>query len=138
MEQRIITLNAGLKTIDRGLYAERQTDGPIFLYRRADFSGKDSCFVMALTENWMADGVPCDWGLEVIRARLRAMDLWRDKTIVDELLETQEKREASDKRAFRNNVESFLLDFRREFAKATDSVNTSLLPKIDKRRLANA
>lgn len=93
--------------------------------------------VFCLTDNWSIKGKPVDWGLEPIRARLVAMDLWNRHTFMDELEAQDEKDKASSQRAFKNTTESFLKDFRRQFARATNDVNTGNLAKIDKRRLKN-
>jgi hypothetical protein len=138
MELRLRTLNKELKHIDRNLFAKKESNGVVHLYRKSGLNASDACFVTALTHNWAADGSPREWGIEVIKARLRAMDLWRDNNVVDELMLCYEKQKESERKDFRNNVESFLYDFRRQFARATSDINTSLLPKIDKRRQAQA
>lgn len=70
-----------------------------------------------------------EWGVEPVIARLRAMDLWNSGITADDIIEQHEKADEQELKDFRNNIESFLLDFRRQFAKATDGVNTSLLEK---------
>lgn len=76
-----------------------------------------------------------NWGVEVIIARLKALDLWRNDKLAEELILGYEKDEQIKQKDFRNNVESFLKDFRRQFAKATDGINTACLSQTDKRRL---
>lgn len=90
--------------------------------------------IMSLTVDWQIDSTPTEWGIEPILARLRAMDLWSHK-VGDELLIAYEKEDESKERSFKNNVESFLKDFRRQFGRTFNDVNTSTLAKIDKRRL---
>lgn len=70
-----------------------------------------------------------EWGVDVIINRIKAHDLWRDDTIVDTLNRENEKVKAGEKRDFKNSVESFLLDFRKQFARATDEINTGTLNK---------
>lgn len=136
---RVLSLNENLKRFDSKLFVKKESSGAIHLYRHSSLgSHSPANYIMALTHDWTADGRSVEWGIEVILARLKAMDLWRDnRTMVDELLESYEKNKASERRAFRNNVEAFLYDFRRDFAKATNDINTSCLAKTDKRRMGD-
>lgn len=63
-------------------------------------------------------------------ARLQALDLWANGITADDVIEQHEKWEKSKEKDLRNNIESFLGDFRRQFAKATDGINTSNLKKL--------
>ena len=79
-----------------------------------------------------------EWGLEVIRNRLVAHDLWNNDNIANQVIRDAEKRSESKERALKNTIESFLLDFRRQFGKTFNDVNTSSLAKIDRRALKGA
>lgn len=85
--------------------------------------------VFALTDNWNITGTPVDWGIEPIMARIKAMDMWNRglRDIIDTMDKETEKVEESKERNMKNNVESFLYDFKSEFAKATKDINTSQL-----------
>lgn len=91
--------------------------------------------VMDLTDNWNANGSPVEWGLEPIVCRLKAIDLASNPTMMEDLKRSYDKAEETKRRDFKNNVESFLLDFRQQFAKSFNDVNTSTMEKTDKRRL---
>ena len=138
MDSRTRAVHATVKAYDRELMAQRESNGAIHIYRKQPGSAAPLFFVMALTDNWSAAGKPAPWGLEVIHARLRAMDLWKSETEVDRIQNERVKGAESHQRSFRNNVESFLYDFRKSFAKATDGINTSSLSKFDKRALKGA
>jgi hypothetical protein len=53
---------------------------------------------------------------------------------VDEVITHNEKVDQSKDRARLNNIEAFLKDWRRQFAKSTDSINTANLQKLDRRK----
>jgi hypothetical protein len=131
---RAETLTRHLKRHDSELYASRQPTGAIHVCRRNRSRPHEPYFIFALTDTWQASGRPREWGIEPILNRIKALDLWRDQTVVDEIIADAEKQAESDGRAARNSIESFLLDFRKPFAKAFDGVNTSTLAKIDNRR----
>ena len=90
--------------------------------------------VMSLTDTWGVRGKPVDWGIEPIMARIKALDLWNNDNLSTQFFKDEEKDKESRERDFRNNTEAFLYDFRSQFAKATNDVNTSSLSKFDKRR----
>lgn len=128
-----------MKGYDKYLFAKREMNGAIHIHRKdPNNSAAPYHMVFALTDNWNARGKPRDWGLEVILARLRAMDLWRDETEVERINKQFEKTEQENERDLKNNIESFLKEFRRQFARATDGINTSTLEKKDRRALCGA
>lgn len=94
----------------------------------------DRHLIFSLTDNWTVHGSPVDWGIEPIIARLKAMDLWGRSDFMDEWFKERERIEQSKRRDFRNNVESFMYDFRDQFKKATKDINTANLEKIDRRK----
>lgn len=144
------SLTQKLKAYDRELLVRRNEKGILCVYRKSnmfdrfDFRGKKlyvsrsfDQYIMALTDNWNTLGTPVDWGIEPLLCRIKAMDLWANPQISAELITSYEKAEETKKRDLGNNVESFLRDFRRQFAKATNDINTSTLNKLDKRRIPN-
>ena len=133
MYSRLRDLNRHLKGHDRHLYAQMDDLGKVHLYRRR---GTFSDYVFSLTDNWTIKGSPRDWGIDPILNRLRAHDLAHNPDFFDQLNEMGEKIEESKRRDFSNSVESFMYDFRSEFAKATNDINTSCLEKIDSRHEA--
>lgn len=124
-------LTKSLKEHDRYLFAVMADDGLVHVLRQ---SHKGLDFVMALTSDWTVRGERRAWGIEPIVNKLRAMDVWTRGDFLNEVFQHNERMEESSDRARRNDMESFLYDYRRQFAKAFDGVNTSTLEKIDKRK----
>jgi hypothetical protein len=136
---------------DPKLYCAKNTEGTLCVFRRSvRFEAYDvgdelmiytrpaPHFVFALTNTWKTNGKPVDWGLEPIAARLKAIDLWNRPTLVDDLIESYEKDDKAMERELDNSIESFLLDFRKQFARTFDDVNTgSMNKKLDKRSSKN-
>lgn len=145
--ERVIT--RALQTYDKNLFCKRDSLKYV-IYRKSisydlfDFYGSKlwvtrpfNQTIMALTEDWQVQGIPCEWGIEPIMARLKAIDWMNHPELADQMIAGFEKHEESKKRDFKNTVESFLYEFRKPFAKATNDINTSTLEKLDKRRLEN-
>jgi hypothetical protein len=124
---RARTLTKHLKEHDSKLYATNSKDDRIDIYRKSELGCNPPHFLFPLTNDWTVAGRPVEWGIEVVIARIKAHDLWRDDSMAERLIESYEQAEASKERARKNNMESFLYDYRKTFAKATDGVNTSLL-----------
>jgi hypothetical protein len=142
---RVATLNRYLRQYDRELYAEQadamsqlgETEhgvAPIYVLRRNSRKPHEPHFIFALTEDWTHKTRPREWGIEVVLNRLKAIDLWKNETVVDRLMKEREKHEESERREVSNSIESFLKEFRGQFAKATNHINTSCLDKTDARR----
>lgn len=141
-------INRIIQRYDRELVAQRDFKGTMCVWRKAyrfeefEFDGKRFLFsrpdlklVFALTDNWTQSGRPVDWGLEPILNRLKSIDVWRDPDFAEKLIAQYEQDEQSNRRNLRNTVESFLIDYRRQFAKTFGDVNTSTLAKTDRRRI---
>jgi hypothetical protein len=109
-------------------YCGQLDDGALYHSRRADH------YIFSLTENWSVSGKPVDWGILPILARLKAIDCWSRDDFMQELEESYEKNKKSKERDFSNTVESFMYEFRSAFKKTFNDINTSTLPKIDRRR----
>lgn len=139
-------INRELKYYDRELYAV-QINEAVQIYRKSvrweyfEFEGMkfaysrlNPWFTLSLTDNWRIDGKPVEWGIEPLMDRLRSMDQWRDDRTYDQLCSERERNEENRKRAYRNEVRARAYDMRRDFARATNDINTSTLEKIDNRR----
>jgi hypothetical protein len=137
MDGRVKEVNRVVRGYDKYLFAQRERNGAIHVYRRTLNPADPMHSVFCLTDTWVASGRPVEWGLEVIVARLRAMDLWADETELDRIEQQQVIRDASKERHRHSSVEAFLHDFRKSFARATDGINTSGL-KTDRRALKGA
>lgn len=85
---------------------------------------------MSLTDTWKANGTPRNWGIDVVLNRVKANDLWNNPDFMNDFVKQNEAIEASKDRAFKNDVEAFLYDFRSEFHKATSDINTASLDKV--------
>jgi hypothetical protein len=128
-DSRAKTLTRHLRAHDSKLFAVNFKEDRIDVYRKSDLGCNPPHFLFPLTDDWTISGRPVEWGIEVVLARIKAHDLWRDDSLAEQLIASYEKASESKDRDRRNNLESFLYDYRSTFAKATNGVNTSLLPK---------
>jgi SOS response regulatory protein OraA/RecX len=129
MDTRVKSLTRALKAYDYKLFAQRRRDGVICVMRDSELRLSCPNFIMALTNNWTVEGRPVEWGIEVVINRLKAHDLWNNDTFVTNWLKEEEKETESRDKARRNSIESFLYDFRSQFAKATNDINTGNFDK---------
>lgn len=126
---RLASLNKNLKPYDRELYAVCHKTPRIDIYRQNRDKLSPPHFIFSLTEDWTTKTRPVEWGIEVVLARLRAHDLWNNSNAVDDLMKQYQLEEESEDRARKNSFESFMQDFRRQFAKATDSIGIANMNK---------
>lgn len=128
--RRVDEISRAVRNYDPCLYAQNTHGNRIDIYRRNRENISPPHFIFSLTDDWQPTGKPVEWGIDPVLNRIRAHDLWRDDTFVERLLAAQEEKAAERSRDFGNSVESFLYDFRKDFAKATDGINTSTLGKV--------
>lgn len=128
-------LNYELKLHDSFLYLQETKLGRFDVYRKSSLGMEHPYFIFSLTDSWVPNGIPTEWGIEVVLSRIKALDLWKDETVVDRIHKDTEKKKESEARSQKNNIESFLYDFRRQFQKSVDGINTSTLDKIDYRKI---
>lgn len=123
-----------LKRYDRDLFAGRNQDGVICVFRKHkrfepvcvsdDFRflnlvvGKQ--FVCSLTENWTLRTHPRAWGIDHVLDKVKQMDLQYNEDILKSLDAQNEKVDEAERRSFRNDTEAFFSEHRRDFAKAFD------------------
>lgn len=131
MSWRVHRITQEVRKHDRCLFAKKSHTGMIQIFRNNNGSPK---YILSLTDNWSANGSPVEWGLEPIRQRLIAIDLSYNQELMTDILKQYEETEKSKMRNFRNNTESFLIDFRSQFKKTFNDINTSSLAKTDRRR----
>lgn len=136
-----------LKAHDRELFCRRPTlHGPYQVFRKGTrwethpvsggvlrYSRPVNHYVLALTHDWSLNGRPIEWGIEPLLARVKEID-GHNRDVGQDVLDQQTRVKESKERAFRSESEAFLKDFRREYARATDHINTSNLSKVDPRR----
>lgn len=123
-----------VKSYDPELRAECLMFPRIDIYRQCRNKTSPPYYVFSLTDNWTLTGKPVEWGSEPILARLKAMDLWNSGVGLEEVLEHNEQVDLSRERARKNNIESFLYEFRSQFSKTFSDVNTANMKKIDRRK----
>lgn len=122
-------LNFHIKRLDKSLVA-LPNGNHVAIYENRNGAMH---LVFALTHNWQVTGYPVPWGIEVIQARIRAIDVWNNDDSFNKMLVHNERIDQSNEKDNLNNIESFLYDFRRQFAKATNDINTGTLEKKDRR-----
>lgn len=137
MMTSIRELNRVLRKHDSCLYAVNHKPGRVDVYRKSSLGGAQPYFVFSLTDNWQPSGIPIFYGIDVVMNRIKAHDLWRDDSFVENWIKQDDKRQESSARANRNSIESFLYDFRSQFHKATNDINTSTLNKNFERKVSN-
>lgn len=130
MSYHAYRLTQALKDHDSALLARKGDDGKIHVYRKGE---RQLHHVFSLTENWTTNSRPVEWGLEPIIQRLKAIDTW-NHDVASRVIGEEVKADLGRQTDRRNTYESFLLDFRKQFAKATNGINTGTLNKSDKRR----
>lgn len=86
-------------------------------------------FVMALTDNWAANGRPVEWGSLPILKRLSEIDLWNSQSFVNDLENYNSKLNKQKDRDFQNKTEDVVREWRPIFAKATDDILVGNLSK---------
>lgn len=139
-------INRHLQKYDPTLYATVDFQGVpcvykvAYRYEECSYQGityvypvRDDHYIFALTDDWKPSGNIVDLGIEPIMEHVQEIDGHRHE-IWKQLCENYEKRAKSDERHRDSENEAFFKDFRRQFAKATEHINTSCLEKIDKRR----
>ena len=150
MDSRVKRITQLVKGFDSRLYAHRAGSGVVQIHRQADkWEAADLCqevpdlarlrpqFILALTNDWSPFGNPVEWGLEPITRKLLEMDGWRDDRQFNEMRERRNSAQRDRERQNRNELRARAADMRRDFAKATNDINTSTLAKIDRRREYN-
>lgn len=148
MDAKLRQISQLLKRYDSDLIPRRFMDGALGImrkrrgfdfYRFGDHSvlwfARDwEDLVLPVTDNWSETGNPVDWGIEPIFWKIQQLDGWRDDGDYDRFCEDREQRRRNRDRAFRNEMRARAADLRREFARATNDINTSTVDKIDRRR----
>lgn len=119
-----------VKKIDPKLFVTEHHAGRYDVYRKSELGCVPPHFVLSLTDDWTPRTHPVPWGLVPLWNKFVAIDRWRDDSFLHTLDEENAEVSAARDRNFRNTTEDFFRDFRRQFARATDGINTSSLKKI--------
>lgn len=138
---RDIKITKEVRRYDRKLFAVRTCNGMLQIYREADHAAASDAdealsisrphpqFILALTDTWTLKGKPVEWGMEPILAKLRDMDSWREDKILENMLKIRARNEEDELRSMKNTNRAMAADLRKDFAKATNDINTSTLSK---------
>lgn len=137
MKTRLDRINEEVRKYDSRLYAVRGYQGATQIRRKMEretfpgFSEDEAAesspvvLVLALTDTWKASGRPVDWGLEPLMAQVRSMDSWSQGNFLDSMRRARERKEEDRKQSLRNEVRARAADLRKDFAKATNEINTA-------------
>lgn len=143
-------LTREIQVLDRELFCRKNEElGRYEIYRHAkryrtvhldentalSYSMDFPQLIICLTDNWSASGKPVDWGILPVVKRLQEIDAWNRAEYLKELETQEEKKKEAGMREFRNETEAFLKEFRPQFSRAFNDVNTANMKKIDKRRI---
>lgn len=146
MDMRVNRITQELKKHDRTLKAIRTNTGMIQVWRTAESwraadlidgesdSSQPMQFITALTDNWNVTGIPIDLGIDPLMWKIQEMDSWSKESMLDEMRRGRERAKEDRQRVRKNENRAIAYDLRKEFANATNEINTSTLEKIDKRR----
>jgi hypothetical protein len=151
LSSKVFSLTQHLKGHDKDLYAEQSLNGLVTVQRRSvhwqsvawekgvlHYSRPISQFVLALTDTWQLQGNPVDWGIEPVLSRIKELDAYRDDSMLDQMRKERERTEELKQKSFRSEIRARAYDLRKEFAQATNEINTSTLAKVDRRRTKDA
>ena len=96
-------------------------------------------YIMSLTHDWQMTGKPCEWGVDPLLNRLRAMDTWSATSFVNaEMEDVNAKIDQSKQRDMNNKLEAAAYESHAVFKKTFSDVNVASMNKIDKRRKKGA
>lgn len=147
MSGRVRRINEVVSQYDRKLFAQAAGEKVLILRRgdrleasdfnqsAPDLARLNPQLVLALTHNWKVDGKPVEWGLEPLMHQLKSMDSWADPDMYRNMVKKRERDQAEEERALKNDIRARAADMRKEFARATNDVNTASLEKLDRRRM---
>lgn len=142
---RIFRLTQELQKHDRCLFAKKTSAGMTQVWRMVnhwasadlDTAGNNSRptqFIFALTHDWSLTGQPVDWGIEPVMHQILERDLWSKVSYLADMRKQRERNKDIKEQSTRNEIRARAADMRKEFAQATNEINTSNLEKVEKRR----
>ena len=136
-----------LKRYDPKLFCDELQEGKLAVFRKSNrvesyimddgsvlgFYRPAPFMIFCLTHNWLPSGEPVEWGVLPILKRLRDGDLWH-RDVAGDIEKNEERIKEANERDLKNQTESFLYDFRDQFKKTFNEVNTANLNKKPKRK----
>lgn len=150
MDMKLRQIAALLNRYDSDLFPKRYLDGSMGIMRkirRYDFHRFDEYgfvlwfakdiddLILPITHNWLPEGTPVDWGIEPILSKIQETDAWRDDGEYERFCKKRAERKESKKKADKNEFRALAADCRKDFAKATNEINTSNLETVERRRI---
>lgn len=147
MDSRAKRITAVVSAYDSTLFAIRTVNGMLQIHRKMDklkvsnhyqtalLPGEyHPQFILALTDTWKLTGKPVDWGIEPIMAQIRSMDAWAKEDLYSDMCKRRARENELKDQHFKSEVRASADELRRDFAQATNDINTSTLEKVDRRR----
>lgn len=141
---KLAALNREIKKVDRDLVAKKTDTGKIDIFYKEtlweSYSYKECKLVYSrpilkwaasLTHNWTYEGQPVDWGIDFVVNRLNEIRREQFEMWFDDMVKKRESDKRSKEQSRRNEFRALAADARREFAQATNDINTSSLSKGD-------
>lgn len=148
MDWSIKRLTEEIKKHDPLLYALKTNSGMRQVWRKAQKwdaaywiseeqapTSSPTQFILALTDDWTLTGKAVEWGIEPVMQKILEMDSWRDDSLLSNLRKEREKAKELRDRELKNELKARAYDMRKDFARATNEINTSALEKVDHRRI---
>jgi hypothetical protein len=142
-------MNKILKSYDSKLFVVEGYDGKLHVHREIDRFMKSNGgmvdlnagdynpqYLFSLTDTWKFEGKAVEWGAEPLLETIRSLDEWNCDNFED-MVRRRERRAEDKKRIRENELRAIAADCRRDFARATNDINTSTLEKVDRRRMRN-
>lgn len=138
-----------VKSYDPSLTAFRMSSGAVGVYKTskkfdAFYEDEETKymilkdvlnFVFALTENWSMHGLPVDWGTDIVLERLKKIDSWNNKRLMDDFEEKERLAKESKQKDMNNQNEAWLYENREKFKKDFSYIRTCNMDKTEKRRI---
>lgn len=139
MDARVKQFNQSVKVYDRKLFVVRVSNGMIQIHREGERLEDSDLpeeiesrrpfpqLILCLTDDWTLQGQPVEWGLEPVLKKLRSMDSWTQERIFKDLYEERERNQKTKQQSRKNEYRAIAMDMRKDFARATNDINTSTL-----------
>lgn len=90
---------------------------------------EDKELVFALTDTWTMKGVPRDWGIDDVVGRVRELDFWANKDLVEKLDAENERIDQIRRKDMRNEMEAFWSEERERVRRGLSDILTHSLSK---------